>query len=451
MLPRIQYAQTEDRVSIAFWTMGEGVPIVLMYPPGFSNIQYEWDMPEARATYEAVSQWATVVRFDHRNNGLSERGVADVSLEAYERDLAGVLDRLEITRAHIFAGTDCGKVALHFAATRPERVASLTLFRTNPGPGSSAAAPGWSSLYPLLEKNWQLFTDLLATALNGLDAPEQTARVARYVRESVTAEEFQTANVSLAQIDVQELLPDVKTPVLVLHRMDTPFFAIDRARQLVATIPDARLSVLPGKSPFAWDEAVVEASRSFILEVAAAENRARFGLRSGTAFRTILFTDIERHGDLLRRLGDVRGRELLREHERITRDALRAHGGSEVKSMGDGFLASFGSAQRALECAIALQRALKEEGLGVDEQELPNGVRVRVGINAGEPIAEDDDLFGTAVIAAARLAALAEGGEILVANVVRELVAGKGFLFNDRGEQPLRGLEDPVRVWQLRW
>ena len=251
--------------------------------------------------------------------------------------------------------------------------------------------------------------------------------------------------------DVQALLPDVKVPVLVLHRMDTPFFQIERARQLVATIPDARLSVLSGKSPFAWDQAVVEAVRTFVLEVAAAENRARFGVRSGTAFRTILFTDIEHHGDLLRRLGDSTGRALLREHERITREALRAHGGSEVKSMGDGFLASFASAQKALDCAITLQRALHEEGIGNHHEGFPNGLRVRVGINAGEPIAEDDDLFGHAVIAAARIASLAEGGEILVANVVRELVAGKGFLFNDRGEQPLRGLEDPVRIWQVRW
>jgi class 3 adenylate cyclase/pimeloyl-ACP methyl ester carboxylesterase len=451
MLPRIQYAQSEDRVSIAFWSIGEGVPIVIMYPPGFSNIQYEWEVPEARSCYENVAEWATVIRFDHRNNGLSERNVADVSVDAYERDLVGVLDRLDLPRVHIFAGTDCGKVAIQFAASHPDRVASLTLFRTNPARGTSAAAPGWTSLAPLIDKNWPLFTDLLATAINGLEDGAQTARIARYLRESVTAEEFQSANEALAGADVQHLLTEVKCPVLVLHRMDTPFFAIDRARQLVATIPDARLSVLPGKSPFAWDQAVVDTCRSFILDVAAAENRARFGLRSGNAFRTILFTDIERHGDLLRTLGDHVGRQLLREHERITREALKAHGGSEVKSMGDGFLASFGSAQRALECAIALQRALHAEALGGEMEGLPNGLRVRVGINAGEPIAEDDDLFGTAVIAAARVAALAEGGEILVANVVRELVAGKGFLFNDRGEQPLRGLEDPVRVWELRW
>ena len=141
------------------------------------------------------------------------------------------------------------------------------------------------------------------------------------------------------------------------------------------------------------------------------------------------------------------GRQVLREHERITREALANHGGSEVKSMGDGFMASFGSAQRALACAIALQAAMSHEESAVRDA----GLRVRVGINAGEPIAEDDDLFGASVITAARIAAKAEGGQVLVANVVRELVAGKGFLFSDTGEHVLKGMEDPVRVWELRW
>lgn len=452
MLPRIQYAQASDRVSIAFWAIGDGVPVILIYPPGFSNIQFEWELPEAEAIYEEVRTWATLIRFDHRNNGLSERGVEDTSLAAYVRDIEAIINRLDLNRVHLFATTDTGKAAIWYAAEHPQKVASLTLFRTNPGVGSSAAAPGWSNIRPLLEKDWHLFTNVVATALNGLEDGNQTARLARYIRESVTPEEFVASTTALALADVSDCLPRLQCPVLVLHRMDTPFFQIERARSLVASIPDARLAVLSGKSPFAWDTAVVNAVRPFILEVAAAENRARFGVRSGTAFRTILFTDIEKHGELMRTLGDTAARQVLREHERITREALRQHGGSEIKSMGDGFLASFGSAQRALECAAALQRALAESDLGLSESSpMTRGLRVRVGINAGEPIAEDDDLFGTAVIAAARIASLAAGGEVLVANVVRELVAGKGFLFSDRGEQPLRGLEDPVRLWQLLW
>ncbi len=136
----------------------------------------------------------------------------------------------------------------------------------------------------------------------------------------------------------------------------------------------------------------------------------------------------------------------MREHERMVREALKSHGGSEVKTMGDGFMASFSSATRALECAIAMQRAFAERNESAEEP-----IRVRVGLNAGEPIAEDDDLFGTAVNEAARITASAKGGEILVADVIRQLAKGKDFLFADRGEASLKGLEDPVRMYELRW
>jgi len=164
------------------------------------------------------------------------------------------------------------------------------------------------------------------------------------------------------------------------------------------------------------------------------------------SLRTILFTDVEEHTSMMHRLGDERGRALLREHERLTREALVEHGGSEVKTMGDGFMVSFNSAQRALDCAIALQQSLATHNQASDET-----IRVRIGINAGEPISEDGDLFGASVIAAARIAAKAKGGEILTANVVRELVAGKGFLFADRGLMELRGFDDPVRIFELNW
>jgi class 3 adenylate cyclase len=171
------------------------------------------------------------------------------------------------------------------------------------------------------------------------------------------------------------------------------------------------------------------------------------------AFRTVLFTDVEGSTALTQRLGDAKAREVLRAHERIVREALRAHGGAEVKALGDGFMASFGSASQALKCAIAMQKAFAawsaarpSTGSGRAEE-----IKVRIGLNAGEPIAEAEDLFGTAVNVAARIAARAAGGEILVANVVRELVAGKGFLFADQGDVALRGFEDPVRLYQIRW
>jgi len=148
---------------------------------------------------------------------------------------------------------------------------------------------------------------------------------------------------------------------------------------------------------------------------------------------------------LTQRLGDARAREVMRNHERITREALRAHGGAEVKAMGDGFMASFSSATRALECALAVQKAFAS----YSDENPDTPIKVRIGLNAGEPIAEDEDLFGTAVIVAARIAAQAEGEQILASDVVRQLVAGKGFLFSDQGEIPLKGFDQPMRLYEV--
>jgi adenylate cyclase len=164
-----------------------------------------------------------------------------------------------------------------------------------------------------------------------------------------------------------------------------------------------------------------------------------------SAVRTIVFTDVEGSTALNERLGDDGARKVLREHERLTRDALAGHGGSEVKAMGDGFMAWFPSATRAVECAIALQRAFAAHNEVRDEP-----LRVRVGINAGEPIAEGDDLFGASVIATARVAAAAQGGQILASDVVRQLLAGKGFNFADQGERALKGFDEPVRLYEVR-
>jgi class 3 adenylate cyclase len=198
-------------------------------------------------------------------------------------------------------------------------------------------------------------------------------------------------------------------------------------------------------------EPTIAAIEEFMSELITGDRQPPTG--EAATVHTILFTDVEGSTALTNRLGDAKARELMREHEQITRDALKAHGGAEIKTMGDGFMASFSSAAGALECAVALQRAFAERN---ERAQRAAPLRIRIGLNAGEPIAEDDpggrgDLFGTAVNMAARIAGKAEGGEILASNVVRELVAGKGFLFNDRGETELRGFEDPVRVYEVLW
>jgi class 3 adenylate cyclase/pimeloyl-ACP methyl ester carboxylesterase len=451
MEPRIQYAQTADGVSIAFWTLGEGMPFVVLPPPPVSHVQLEWEMPEYRRWYERLARNRKLVRYDSRGFGLSERGVSDFSLDGCLLDLEAVVDRLGLDKMALVAVFNSGPIGIAYAARHPERVSHLILWCARPrltdplGPPEQAQ---WERL--LVETNWELYTETMVHQLVGWSQSETAHRVAELMRESVTQEHMQAYMAGYPGLDVTALLPEVRSPTLVLHRRQVPVPDLETAKVLASHIPDARLVVLEGESiaPFLGDTgSVLRTIDEFLgLETEEAAEPVPVRTRDRGGLATILFTDVEGSTELTQRLGDAKAREALRAHERIVREALRAHGGSEVKAMGDGFMASFSSARRALECAIAMQRAFAAHNESAEEP-----IRVRIGLNAGEPIAEEEDLFGTAVIMAARIAANAEGGEILAANVVRELAAGKGFLFSDRGDVALRGFEDPVRLYEVRW
>jgi class 3 adenylate cyclase len=276
------------------------------------------------------------------------------------------------------------------------------------------------------------------------------------MRACVEPDAYRAAIAALEHYDVSALLPKVAAPTLVVQNQKGPSTPVQAGQRLAASIANSRFLVVEDPAwaqlPALIDEFLSEGEEP---AVAPAEPPAL------GAFRTVLFTDVAGSTSMMQRLGDARGRAVLREHERITRQALKAHGGTEVKTMGDGFMACFSSATGALECAIALQRAFAEWNADVGAALAPpqgaassaptEAVRIRIGLNAGEPIAEEQDLFGTAVILAARIAAKGEGGEIVVSDTVRGLVAGKGFLFSDRGDVVLRGFEDPVRLYEVRW
>ena len=449
MEPRIQYAKTADGVSIAFWTLGEGMPLVVM-PWIFATLRLSWRIPNLRRALEGSAESRMVVLYDGRGQGLSERSVAAVSLDALVLDLAAVVDQLRLATFAVAAAVQSGPPAIAYAVAHPDRVSRLILWNSYARGTDFWEAPRQKAFRAMREADWQTFSDTMASVFFG------GVEVAPLIRESMTAEVYKAWMAAARAFDVTHLLPQVRCPTLVLHGPAMAMTDLETVRALAYHIPGARLAVTGDL------DAVAEAVDEFLSEGKPSAAGAE-PLAPG-AFRTILFTDIEGSTALTQRLGDAKAREVLREHERITRECLRAHGGSEVKTMGDGFMASFGSAVKALECAIAIQRAFAERNVSLPAHPEPvegraehhAPIRVRIGLNAGEPIAEDDpdgrgDLFGTAVIRAARIAALAQGGEILVANVVRELAEGKGFLFGDRGEVALRGFDDPVRLFEVRW
>ena len=222
----------------------------------------------------------------------------------------------------------------------------------------------------------------------------------------------------------------------MLHNNDNPWAPIRAGQKLAAGIPDARLLTI--------DDMNYQRVAALIEDFAGPARKAR--LATG-GLVTILFTDMASSTTLADRLGDAAAQEVRRQHNDIVRAALATDAGNEIKHTGDGIMASFATASSALDAAIAIQR-----GVAAHKEEHPDSpLAVYVGLNAGEPIAEDDDLFGTSINLAARICDRAEAGQILAANVVRELAAGKQFLFADLGETELRGFKDPVKLWELRW
>ena len=447
MEPRIEYAQTEDGVSIAYWTLGEGMPLVQMPSFPLTHIHLEWQIPEFRRWYEHLVGTLRLVRYDARGAGLSERNVTDFSLDAQILDLDAVAAHLALERFALFASGDLGMTAIAYAAQHPERVSHLILWCTWARRSDVSGTPQTETLRALLDQDWEIYTETVARVLLGWAADEEARRFAAFFRECTTPEVLRHALGAVYELDVATFLPQVRCPTLVLHPRQIANPDVSVAANLAARIPDARLVLIEGASPlwFTGDvQAVLRAIGEFIGEgeVGAAWAKPT----DAGAFRTVLFTDVEGSTALTQRLGDAKARDLLRQHERIVREALKSHGGSEVKTMGDGFMASFTTATKALECAIAMQRAFAEHNESAEEP-----IRVRVGLNAGEPIAEEEDLFGTAVNLAARICGHAEAGQILAPIVVRELAAGKQFLFADLGETALRGFEDPMRLYEVRW
>ena len=447
MEPRIQYAQTKDGVSIAFWTSGKGIPLVFMPTIPFSHVELEWQIPEYRRYYERVLQTVNLVRYDNRGSGLSDRDVTDYSLDAHVSDLDAVVEALGLQRFVLMASLYVGLAAITFAVRQPERVSHLILWCSLARMSDYSASPVTQTLAAMRDKDFELYTETVSHAALGWTEAESARQYAALMRECVSQEAANAMFEAMTDVDVSGLLAQVKSPTLVLHRRQVNFPGVELSKGLASKIPGARLSVLEGTSlaGFLGDyEALISSIEEFIGE--GEEEEAAAEPSPVGAVHTILFTDVEGSTALTDRLGDAKARELLREHESTVRGELKAHGGSEVKTMGDGFMTSFSSASKALECAIAIQRAFAEHN-----ESAPEPIKVRIGLNAGEPIAEDDDLYGTAVNLAARIAAQAEGGEILASEAVRQIVAGKKFPFSDRGETALRGFEDRVHIYQVSW
>jgi len=444
----VRYCTAEDGVRIAYKVEGEGPPLLLLLP-FLESFSLDALVPEHADVARRVAQGRQLIRFDMRGVGLSDRDVPDMSLDALRRDIEAVVRAVGQPRLSLWGSIIGGVRALDYAARYPDTVDRLILHTAFSRISDVFPRQMLENFAALARSNWDLLVKTLADLGGRRNSEDYGLRTAESFRRSTTGETAARLFESGPDVDLTPLLPQVKAATLILHAVDDPVYPLSLGQGLAVAIPDARLVTLSSTASGLIDTSgdVVETMIAFLNEgIETPVPPAPALAAEAGPFRTVLVSDVVGHTEMMQRLGDARGREVLREHERIMRGVLKANGGTEVKTMGDGFMASFGSVTKAVECAIALQRAFAERNQSADES-----LSIRVGLNAGEPIEEEGDLFGSTVILAARIAAKAEGAEILASDVVRGLCSGKGFLFADRGEFLAKGFEDGVRIFEISW
>ena len=441
MDPRFQYTKTSDGVRIALWTLGKGAPFIHMPGIPFSHMQMEWQMPEWRRWYEGLARNRQLVRYDCRGAGLSERAVTEVSLESFMADVEAVADHLKFERFDLGAALSAGPVALAYAALHPERVRRLLLWCTWVGTSDVVSDRG-QALGSLADVDWVLYTENVASILLGW-AGKPARWFAEYLRQCVDEPYARAAIPALGLVDVSPMLSQIKCPTLVVHRRTLSWPTVDRARRLAAEIPGAQLAVLEGNSgtPFTGNMAeVLETVDEFL---GAGQESAPSPVLQASGTAVILFTDIVDSAALTERLGDAAFREKARRLDVALREVIRDKDGVAIegKLLGDGVMAVFTSAHQAIGAALECSAAGDLAGL-----------RLHLGIHAGDVILEDRNVYGGAVNVASRVSALSSPGEVLVSETVRSLArtsAPVGMVFEDKGAHELKGIDEPVRLWAV--
>jgi class 3 adenylate cyclase/pimeloyl-ACP methyl ester carboxylesterase len=441
---QIRFCTSADGTRIAYADLGSGPPLVAVFTWACS-LELDWHHSESRAWLERMAARQRFVRFDRRGVGASDREAEDFSMVAQVADLAAVVDHLSLQQFALWGFGDGAAVSVVYATLHPERLSRLILWDSY-AYGAGFAAPDMiQKLTAFVVGNWSMARRSIADTILPTGPVEAQRWLSHVMSESMTAEIAAGYIQSQYAADIRSELPRVTTPTLVLHRRGDRIVPIRAGREVAALIPNAAFIGLEGDMGYTFygEREHVAIVEEFVRSAELAPHA--FPGQPGT-FRTILFTDVVENTALLRRIGDEAWRAVMREHEEIVRAALKEHGGTEISTSGDGFFASFGSSVRALQCAVEMQRALAQRNETAEHL-----VEVRIGLNAGEPIEEGKDVLGTAVTMAARIMSQAGAGEILVSDVLRQLVAGKGFLFADRGEFVAKGFEEPVRVYEVRW
>ncbi|MBM1169639.1 adenylate/guanylate cyclase domain-containing protein [Microvirga arabica] len=430
----VHYARSGN-LRIAYQVIGNG-PLDLVFVPGFiSNLDHYWDEPTLAHFLSRLSSFSRLILFDKRGTGLSDRLGSLPTLEERMDDVRAVMDAVESKRAALFGISEGGAMSTLFAATYPERTQALVLY------GAYGHFPSWvlppdklPAFLEMIEQDWGTGTSLKAFAPSKVSDQRFKRWWARFERLGASPSAVIALMQMNSEIDIRHILPAIRVPTLVLHRTGDPRVSVEAGRYLGAAISGAKYVELPGSDHVAWVgdvDRLTDEIEEFLTGARAVHEPDR-------VLATVLFTDIVESTKKAAELGDRRWQSLLEQHDQAIREELARYWGREIKTLGDGFLATFDGPARAVRCASAITETAASLGL-----------EVRCGVHTGEIEIKGEDISGIAVHIAARIAALAGGGKVLVSRTVRDLVAGSGLSLEERGEFALKGLNESMRLYTL--
>jgi pimeloyl-ACP methyl ester carboxylesterase len=435
----IEYAKSGE-VNVAYQVTGSGPFDLVLVHGFFSHLEIDWELPASRYVNERIGSFARLIRFDKRGTGLSDRNVGLPDFEARMDDVRAVMDAAGSASAALFGYSEGGPLSILYAATYPERVQALVLYgtyakRCDPD-DDYPWAPTWPERVEIaheLEETWGSATADLGDMWPHPDEVE-AAWFHRRARASLSPAGARDLILMNSQADVRAVLPSIQCPTLVLHRTGDRDVAFAEGRYLAERIPGAKFVELTGD-----DHTLVADPRVVLDEVEEFLTGVRPKPSTDRVLATTLFTDLVGSTQRATQMGDEAWGELLDRHDAAIRGELERFDGEEIDTAGDGFLALFDGPARAIRGGLAIRDALR--ALGLD---------VRAGVHTGEierPAGEKPR--GIAVHVGARIMSLADAGEVLVSSTTRDLVAGSGLEFEDRGEHVLKGVEGPRRVYSV--
>lgn len=443
MRPETRYKKSSEGY-VAYQVFGDGPPDLLFVTNWSTNLDAMWDEPSLAYFFHRLSQIGRVICFDKRGTGVSDPVLLSSlpTLEEWMDDARVVLDAVGSRRAAIIGDTEGGPMAMLLAATSPNRALALVLvnsfarWKRAPDYPIGMPEPAWEKLLAQYEQHWGQNPAMLAlTAPSVAEDDQMREWFLRYQRMSMPPGASSQMYRWVTQLDVRSVLPTISVPTLVLHRKDNRHYRLAFGQYLAEHIPGARLVKLPGKDcyPFHTRESagVLNEIEEFLTGVRQAPPADR-------ELATVLFTDIVGSTELAAELGDARWLELRAVHDYLVRQNLATFRGREIKTTGDGFLATFDGPARAVYCAVRIRDAAHSLGS-----------EIRAGLHTGEIQMQDGDIGGVAVHLAARVMSEAKPGEVLVSGTLNELVVGSGITFENLGAHALKGVPGAWRLFRV--